>query len=762
VAKKYALLIGNDRYSEFPDLKVPAADVAGLRRVLADPGIGGFGDEVRVLMNPDLRPAQEAISELFARRTRDDLVLLYFSGHGEPDRGKRGALYLALPESRRDRLRATALPCDFIKTELDECQAGRQVLILDCCYAGAIGEKGGAIDPACFGDLGQPSPAAGVKVCNGYGRVTLTSSTATQTSWEGNQVIAGVARSLFTHFLIQGLETGEAAEGRPHVNIGQLYRYAHDRVVAATAAAGGKRMDPQCWVHRQQGELIIARNPRPPVVPPDPKDLLDADLLADLACGNHRTRVGSVRELARLMRRPDLTAAVRGVLRDRLAAERDFEVRALIDEALALAGSVPIGSIAAPVGGARSAVRTAAPAADAVPGNTIADTAPNPLPRPRDAPSAPLPLVTRPSPDAAFVLHRRGSRWWIPALVGVLVLVAAAVLLSQRLAAPVSAVPSPWAEAPDVTPVPASMVAVAASIPPAAAPPLPSPGVPACGQGTPLSICRDILKDGSPGPAMVIIPAGSFLAVSPEKNEPKRIDYAKQHRVEIKQPFAIGKLEITVAQFRRFVEANEGYQTEAEKRDGCDVWKDGAWVREYASWRTIRLEQSDDLPVVCVSLKDVWDYTAWLSKQTGKAYRIPTDSEWEYAARAGATTPSLNGDCMSSDQANGKGTYDYNGCGLEPDGTSSVGSRNGNSWGLFDMDGNVWEWTCLAYDDYKRGSEKECFDRDIEKAGLRVAVRGGGRIGGEDWSRYMPFANRSWIPTSNRSDDLGFRLAQDL
>ena len=107
-AKKYALLIGNDRYTEFPDLKVPAADVAGLRRVLADPGIGGFGDQVRVLMNPDLRPAQEAISELFARRTREDLVLLYFSGHGEPD-WKRGARYLALPKSRRARVQCRQL-----------------------------------------------------------------------------------------------------------------------------------------------------------------------------------------------------------------------------------------------------------------------------------------------------------------------------------------------------------------------------------------------------------------------------------------------------------------------------------------------------------------------------------------------------------------------------------------------------------------------------------------------------------------------------
>ena len=332
-AQKYALLIGNDRYADYPTLTVPAADVAGLKRVLEDPAIGAF-DTVRTLMNPALPQAQEAISELFARRARDDLVLLYFSGHGERD-GLRGALYLALPDSRRDCLRATAVAADFIKTEQDESHAGRQILILDCCHAGAVGEKGGALDAASFGSVAPVEPAATPALeANGYGRVTLTSSTATQTSWEGNQVIDGVERSLFTHFLIRGLETGEAAEGEPRLSIGQLYRYAHDAVVAATDSAGHKRMTPQCWVHRQQGELIIARNPFAPVPVTDPRTMLDAALLADLDSTNHRTRVGAVRDLTEQLGQPTLRAAVTAVLEQRRRQERDYQVRDLIEAAL--------------------------------------------------------------------------------------------------------------------------------------------------------------------------------------------------------------------------------------------------------------------------------------------------------------------------------------------------------------------------------------------------------------------------------------------
>ena len=141
-------------------------------------------------------------------------------------------------------------------------------------------------------------------------------------------------RSLFTHFLIHGLETGEAAEGQPRLSIGQLYRYAHYAVVAATDSAGRKRMTPQCWVHRQQGELIIAGNPFAPVPVIEPKAMLDAELLADLGSANHRTRIGAVRDLTEQLAQPALRSAILAVLGQRLRQERDFQVRGLIKAAL--------------------------------------------------------------------------------------------------------------------------------------------------------------------------------------------------------------------------------------------------------------------------------------------------------------------------------------------------------------------------------------------------------------------------------------------
>jgi uncharacterized caspase-like protein len=207
--------------------------------VLTDPAIGGFDPTlVKTLSNPDYAVAHEAIGRLFANRQHDDLVLLYFSGHGELDRT--GGLYLALPNSARDCLDGTALAAPFITGVMDRSSAGRQILILDCCYAGAIGRKGAVVTAATFGADPAAAPAADA----GYGRIILTSSTAGESSWEGNRVIAGVERSLFTHFLIQGLETGEAAAGASAVSVEQLYRYVHAAVVKATAA-GPRRMTPE-------------------------------------------------------------------------------------------------------------------------------------------------------------------------------------------------------------------------------------------------------------------------------------------------------------------------------------------------------------------------------------------------------------------------------------------------------------------------------------------------------------------------------------
>ncbi len=182
---------------------------------------------------------------------------------------------------------------------------------------------------------------------------------------------------------------------------------------------------------------------------------------------------------------------------------------------------------------------------------------------------------------------------------------------------------------------------------------------------------RDPLQIGGTGPEMVRLPGGSFLMGSPN-DEPERFnDEGPQHRVTVR-PFAIGRTEVRFADYDRFAEA-----TGRRKPD------DEGWGR-------------GDRPVINVSWNDAQAYAKWLSEQTGHSYRLPTEAEWEYAARAGTRTPFWTGDCIHTDQANYDGNYDYNNCGAKTGvyrrRTVPVGSLPANPFGLHEMAGNVYEW----------------------------------------------------------------------
>lgn len=144
------------------------------------------------------------------------------------------------------------------------------------------------------------------------------------------------------------------------------------------------------------------------------------------------------------------------------------------------------------------------------------------------------------------------------------------------------------------------------------------------------------------------------------------------HRVNIK-PFAVGKFEVTFAEWDSCVAAG-----------GCSRRpEDRGWGRSQR-------------PVINVSWNDAQEYVQWLSRQTGRAYRLLSESEWEYVARAGTTTEFSTGDCLSTNQANFNGNYEFNGCGKSGvylQKTQPVGSYAANPWGLHDVHGNVWEWT---------------------------------------------------------------------
>ena len=223
------------------------------------------------------------------------------------------------------------------------------------------------------------------------------------------------------------------------------------------------------------------------------------------------------------------------------------------------------------------------------------------------------------------------------------------------------------------------------------------------------------------GMKLVPIPAGEFQMGSPEDDPNAEATERPAHRVRLTKAFAIGAHEVTVGQFRDFVEAS-GYQTDAEK-DGLGGAGYDAGSRQFVeqnqpqfNWRNIGAEQTDKHPVVNVSWNDAAAFCTWLSGKEGKRYRLPTEAEWEYACRAGTTTRFPTGD----DDSSLKGMANIGDVSLKKswdaatwvvswnDGfafTGPVGKWKANAWGIHDMVANAGEWTADWFDpDYYRSS----------------------------------------------------------
>jgi formylglycine-generating enzyme required for sulfatase activity len=197
-----------------------------------------------------------------------------------------------------------------------------------------------------------------------------------------------------------------------------------------------------------------------------------------------------------------------------------------------------------------------------------------------------------------------------------------------------------------------------------------------------LTTFRDRLKVGGEGPLMVVIPVGRFLMGSPPDEPERPDDEGPQHEVKIAKPFAMGVYAVTFDEYARFAEAT-----------GRRRPKDEDWGR-------------GKRPVIHVAWDDAQAYCAWLTDQTGWTYRLPSEAEWEYACRAGTTTPFHFGARISTDQANFNGSSTYNGSakGEYRQKTLPVGTFAPNAFGLYDMHGNVWEWCEDAWQDYHEGT----------------------------------------------------------
>ena len=266
-------------------------------------------------------------------------------------------------------------------------------------------------------------------------------------------------------------------------------------------------------------------------------------------------------------------------------------------------------------------------------------------------------------------------------------------------------------------------------------------------------------RDCEECPEMVVVPAGTYRMGSPASEEGREDEEGPVHRVTIAQPLAVGVYEVTRGEYARFVSA-----TGHAMGNACRTFKDGKWKeRSGVNWRNPGYEQRAEDPVVCVNWADAQAYVRWLSEQTGQGYRLLSEAEWEYVARAGTTTARYWGESEAGQcrYANGADASSFTGGVSCADGharTAPVGSYEANGFGLYDVLGNVWEWT---QDCWNAGYGGAPVDGRAWESGdcSRRVLRGGSWYG---TPRGLRAANRYWSTTGDRFDDSGFRLARTL
>ena len=259
----------------------------------------------------------------------------------------------------------------------------------------------------------------------------------------------------------------------------------------------------------------------------------------------------------------------------------------------------------------------------------------------------------------------------------------------------------------------------------------------------------DALASGGRGPEMVVVPDGSFLmgCVSGRDCQARELPIRE---VEIERAFALSRLEVTREEFGRFAEATEYVAT-----GSCMSQDYGPERRRTArGWRQPGFRQTDNHPVTCVSWDDAKAYVDWLSSETGQEYRLPTEVEWEYAARAGSSSRYAWGNAVGRRRAN-CATCESRWGGQT---TAPAGAFAANAFGLHDMHGNVWEWV------------QDCPDRSdaagLPDAGPDQAAACAARVlRGGSWSNLperIRSASRSWLAADSRSFNLGFRVAREV
>jgi formylglycine-generating enzyme required for sulfatase activity len=732
---KYALIIGNTEYADpgLAKLTAPGKDAEDFARVLKSAELAAF-DEVVTFVNEDVFNLNVAIENFFVGKKPDDLLVFYFSGHGVRDES--GSLFLAVKNTNRSLLRATAIKADFVRELMDSSRSRRQVIILDCCNSGAFARGTKA---EIGGSMGIASAFEG----KGYGHIVLTATDSTQFAWEGDKIIGDeTANSLFTHFLVKGLEGEADTDGDGKITVDELYDYAYEQIVSRTP-----KQTPGKWSYKQQGEIILRQS----IKIEDIKALpLPEELVAAIDNTIPYVREGAIRQLESLLHGKNLRLA--------RAAKEALEKIAEKDD------SRRIAELAA------QALDSSGSASTDTDKRTSKDTLlDEKVEREKDAPagrfagnrveevSAQTVAREAESKDAQIIEPKTPARNLLPFALGGIGLLIIFVLFfvdtyirsnlqpvpltpTQSLTSTIATTPTKFTSAVTETPV------VTESVPAATETETPTSTkestLTATHVAPELPIGSTMISDKD-GATLVYVPAGSFTMGDNAEDalaecQKYRLDCDKfdrffksaspPHKVDL-SAFWIDQTEVTNTMYAKCVDAGK-----------CDLptSADHFGNSGYGSH-----------PVVYVNWNMANAYCAYAGR------RLPTEAEWEKAARGtdGRTYPwGKKVDCAFANYY-GKG----NGKTACIGDTTRVGSyESGKSpYGAYDMAGNVWEWVNDWFDDayYKNSPPTDPLG---SATGESRVLRGGSFTSNFN---YLRSAIRSWASPAYSDNYVGFRCA---
>jgi formylglycine-generating enzyme required for sulfatase activity len=680
---RHALIIGINEYADtkIPKLKFAETDAQSLYQTLTDPQVGGFKPENTTLLlgkQATTREIKKALSGLRGVGA-DDLVVIYFSGHGAKQRGE---TCWVTQDAELNYLADTALTNDQIEKYLNGIPSKRLVVLLDACYAADT-----VINQKALLDVDTLA-----KAFTGAGRVTIASAGGGQESIEATDLKQGV----FTYFLVQALRG--AADQPPYGNLdgvqtlSEIWSYVSDKVTQEARKRQGIQVPTKHSLAETQTDKFLLT--------------INASWLANL----QRQQQAALSQV-----RARVDALKKFLGEDKLTADQFTEGRRVLE-----------------------ALEQDLDEADRQRRKIYGDLAEGRLVS--DYLQAALDKVETPAQRQARVEREAERRMQRDKSARITALFATAKANDSKASGKTAL--AALDELLRLDPGNGEAILLRGKI-----------------QG--YYSKQGDTKLNTVGMTLVYIPPGEFMmgstkeeqewAKGPEGQASAAVDFSDEgpepRLTRVKDGFWMGRTEVTVGQFRRFVD-DTGYQTDAEKKGEAFAfdWDKSAWgVVKGASWREPQygFAVRDEHPVACVSWNDAVAFCAWLTKKEqaagrltdGEVYRLPTEAEWEYACRGdrqgtkfwwGNSTEDGKGrlNAASDDKLghklpnttwNPKFPWSDGYAWVAP--VDSFGQRGRNSFGLADMLGNVWEWCMDGYD--KAGAHEDVYTADTARRVLR-------------------------------------------